>query len=388
MVPPVELAIGWLTMFVIGTELFVVSPLLPLIAATYRVRPERIGLCVTSFALVYVLSAPVLGLLSDRSGRRRVLTCCLVAFATANLATALAADLPQLIAARLFAGAAAAGISPSVYALVGTAAPQDRRATWLAFVVSGLLLSLVLGAPLGAVAGAAIGWRHVFIVLAAVSLVLAWPNHRLWLRDRGVAAVTPSAALKPTVLAMRVLPMVVWSTSLYGVYTYLGVGLNQIGFSTNQIALVILFYGCGAIAGVLIGGRAADRIGPKFMACASLLGLSGCFLLLRLALDAGILFAPMLGLTSAVAQLFFPAQQAGLATDFAARRATAFAWNNSALFLGISLGSISGAQAIEISGIGANLTASAGIAFIGWVLNTLTVPGAARPPTSSADRVG
>jgi len=388
MIPPAKLAISWLTMFVIGTELFVVSPLLPLIGATYRIPPERVGLCVTAFAVVYVLSAPLLGLLSDRSGRRRVLTFCLVAFAAANLATAFADDLPQLIAARLFAGAAAAGISPSVYALVGSAAPEDRRATWLAFVVSGLLLSLVLGAPLGAVAGAAIGWRHVFIVLAAVSLVLAWPNHRLWLRDRGVAAVTPSAALKPTVLAMRVLPMVVWSTSLYGVYTYLGAGLSQIGFSASQIAQAILFYGCGAIVGVLIGGRAADRIGPKFMAGVSLLGLSGCFLLLRLALDAGTLFAPVLVLTSAVAQLFFPAQQAGLTTDFAARRATALAWNNSALFLGISLGSISGAQAIAISGIDANLTVSAGIALIGCVLNSFIAPRPTRPLRRSADRAG
>ena len=259
-------------MFVVGTELFVVSPLLPLIAATYRVGPEVVGLCVTSFAVVYVLSAPLLGLLSDRRGRRRVLIFCLVAFAAANLATALADDLPQLIAARLFAGAAGAGISPSVYALVSNAAPQDRRATWLAFVVSGLLLSLVLGAPLGTIAAAAIGWRPVFLVLAAASLVLAWPNYRLWVGDHGAVAVTPPSALKPMVLAVRVLPMVVWSTSLYGVYTYLGTGLNQIGFSAGQIAQAILFYGCGAIVGVLIGGRAADRVGPKFMAGASFWG--------------------------------------------------------------------------------------------------------------------
>jgi predicted MFS family arabinose efflux permease len=183
------------------------------------------------------------------------------------------------------------------------------------------------------------------------------------------------------------LPMVVWSTGLYGVYSYLGVGLAQIGFSAGQIARAILFYGCGAIAGALIGGRAADRFGPKFMAGTSLIGLSGCFLLLRFALDAGTFFAPMLSLTSAVAQLFFPAQQAGLVNDFAARRATALAWNNSALFLGISLGSVSGAQAIGIGGIDMNLLVSAGIVLIGCVLNSLIVPGPSRTPRM-VDRAG
>jgi predicted MFS family arabinose efflux permease len=71
----------------------------------------------------------------------------------------------------LFAGAVAAGVSPSVYALVAGIAPFDRRASWLAVVVSGLLVSLALGAPIGGLVGASMGWPSVFRS-AAVSLVL------------------------------------------------------------------------------------------------------------------------------------------------------------------------------------------------------------------------
>ena len=41
----VGLAVAWATLFVVGTDLFVVSPLLPLIAADYGVSPteEEIG---------------------------------------------------------------------------------------------------------------------------------------------------------------------------------------------------------------------------------------------------------------------------------------------------------------------------------------------------------
>jgi predicted MFS family arabinose efflux permease len=59
--PAARLAIGWLTMFVIGTDLFVISPLLPLIAADYQASAALAGLGVAVFALSYMISAPLLG---------------------------------------------------------------------------------------------------------------------------------------------------------------------------------------------------------------------------------------------------------------------------------------------------------------------------------------
>src|SRR6516165_7096382 len=179
-VPPAKLVVAWLTMFLVGTELFVLSPLLPILAADYQISPPAAGLSVTVFSLVYMVSAPLFGYLADRIGRRRVLICSLLAFGAANLLTVSAANLPWLLAVRLFAGAAAAGISPSIYALVGNAAPPDRCATWLALVVSGLLVSLALGASIGALAGSFFGWAPVFVVLAGLSLVLVWLNCRVW----------------------------------------------------------------------------------------------------------------------------------------------------------------------------------------------------------------
>jgi len=99
--------------------------------------------------------------------------------------------------------------------------------------------------------------------------------------------------------------------------------------------------------------------------------------LLRLALDTGMLVEPALGVSSAVAQLFFPAQQAGLANDFPDQRGTALAWNNSALFFGISLGSLVGGEAVALGNFDANLTISASIVLIGCIINGFVVPGPA-----------
>ena len=144
-------------MFVIGSDLFVVSPLLPLIAADYAIPPASVASSVTIFAVSYMLSAPFLGRLADRIGRRRVLRYCLCAFSAANLLTAVAGNLEFLLVVRCFAGAAAAGVSPSVYALVASSAHPDRRATCIAIAVSGLLMSLSLGAPLGLLTAQSLG---------------------------------------------------------------------------------------------------------------------------------------------------------------------------------------------------------------------------------------
>jgi MFS transporter, DHA1 family, putative efflux transporter len=375
-----ELTVGWLTMFVIGTDLFVVSPLLPLIAADYGISPTLAALSVTSFALSYMLSAPILGHLADKTGRGQVLMWCLCGFAAANLLTALAGNLTWLIAARSCAGAAASGVSPVIYTLIGGTAPPDRRATWLSIAVSGLLMSLSFGASTGTLLGAALGWRLVFGGVAALSVMLVWANKRVWRDACAVAnpAVT-SRQLRLSAVIPRLAPTVVWSTAVYVTYTYLGEGLTSFGYSTEVIAGVIGLYGWGAICGVLLGGRMTDRLGARLTSTIGLSSLCCGFFLLRLLLDAGLLVGCAFGLLSLLAQLFFPAQQMGLAQGFPAARSTILAWNNSALFLGIALGSVIGGQATHLAGFSLNLAISAFIAAIALAFNEAVNPS--RPPT-------
>jgi predicted MFS family arabinose efflux permease len=374
-----SLLVGWLTMFVIGTDLFVISPLLPKLAEQYGVSPALVGLSVTAFSLSYIISAPLSGHVADQFGQSRVLTVGLIVFAAGNLATAAASGLFWLLAARLVAGAGAAAVSPTVYTLVASAAAPERRASWMAFIVSGVLVSLALGAPIGGWLGAALGWRNVFIALAAASLFVVLPNRWVWPRRLGVLPGVPRSlvALSAVTIARRITPMVLWSTGLYGMYTYLGVGLAAAGHSTENIARAIMMYGAGAIAGVLLGGQLTDRFGTKRMSAIALLGLSVCFVLLQLAVHAGVLVWLVLGITSVVAQLFFPAQQTGLANDFPQQRTSMMAWNNSALFFGISLGSLFGGQTFALAGFGADLMLAAALSLVAAMIVLLFVPTAA-----------
>lgn len=98
-------------------------------------------------------------------------------------------------------------------------------------------------------------------------------------------------------------------------------------------------------------------------------GLSSCLLLLLLALHFGVIVNCAFGLASLSAQLFFPAQQLRLGNQFPNNRAAILAWNNSALFFGISLGSLIGGQAVALGGFETDLIIAAAIAIVGWITN-------------------
>jgi len=377
----IKLAVGWLTLFVMGTDLFVISPLLPELTSDFAVSVARAGLSVTAFSVTYMASAPVFGRVADRHGRRRVLTWSLVAFGLANLLTAVAPSFTGLLAARVFAGLTAAGISPSVYALVGEAAPPARRATWMGIAVSGLLLSLSIGTPIGALAAAAFGWRVVFLALAAASMLLAAANGLAWPRGNAGGVAGPDRFARKGAAARRLILTVVWATALYAVYTYIGSGLAAAGYSTAAIVRVLVVYGAGALAGTLLGGWMADWRGPRFTIALCLSGLALMLLAARTALAADLPIHIPLGLASAAAQLFFPAQQSGLAADFPAQRATVLAWNNSALFLGIFLGSLVGGEAMMHGGLDGTLLVAVAVALAAFLLNWRVSPGRAALPS-------
>lgn len=366
---PWRLGCGWITLFVVGTDLFIISPLLPRIATEWALSVSIAGLSVTVFSLTYLVTAPLFGQLADRFGRRRTLVGCLLGFVAANFLTAAAPSFGWLLAARVAAGAAASGVSPLIYAGVGEAAPPDRRATWMAIAVSGLLLALSVGAPAGTIIASYLGWRTPFVVLGVLSLGLTAANRMIWPADasRTGRTAAPLSPLDHWLAARRLLPTVLWATALYGVYTYLGTWLAADGASAAQIARTIGFYGAGALAGTLLGGQLADRIGTQRTMTFSIAGLTVGLAMLAAGAGSGWAMNLLLFAMSAFAQFYFPAQQSGLARDFPQRRALMLALNNSALFLGISLGSLIGGEVMAQAGFRSNAGACALIACLALV---------------------
>ena len=98
-------------------------------------------------------------------------------------------------------------------------------------------------------------------------------------------------------LTRRLVPVIVWGTGLYGVYTYLGAGVATFGFTMYCPSGRGLWMRGNRLD--LIGGRSADRLGAKYTAGVSLAGLSVCFCLLLVALRIGVFVDLVVGLSAA-----------------------------------------------------------------------------------------
>ena len=287
-------AMGWLTLFLIGTDLFVMSPLLPSITRELDVPAADGGWAVTTFAAAYLVGGPSFGSLADRTSRSRVLGIGLAVFALANLATALVDSFAALLAVRALAGLAASGVTPSVYALVSSAAPPAKRAMWLAVVTSGLLTALISGAPAGTLMADAVGWRGVFVVMAIASALILGVIWASAVRTRHPAAAVgasgpppepdakatppppPPPATASILLRLRAVSVTtLWALAVYGIYTYLGTILTNIAHMTSGLlAAALACFGLGAIVGNLAGGRLTDRWGGRTVSIVSLSALA------------------------------------------------------------------------------------------------------------------
>ena len=370
----------WLALgtFAIGTEGFMIAPLLPDLSRDLSVSLASAGQLVTVFALTYALSSPVLTALTGDIDRRRLLIASMLAFAAATFVAWAAEGYSALLVARILLAGAAGLYGPNATALASAVVEPSRRGTALSIVTGGVSVAVALGVPLGALVGDRFGWRLNFAAVGILALIAT--AGLLSGLPRDIAGQLPVASLRERLDVARqpavflaLLTTMLWATGAYAVYTYLASFLERAaGVTGSTVSAVLFMWGIAAVIGLRLGGRLNDRFGhlPVIVTSLSLLALAffslstSAILLPPLAARTPILLAIALWGVSAWA--FFPAQQARLISIAGVKVApVALSLNASFQFLGFSAGAALGsltlanASPLALGFVGASCVAAA-----------------------------
>jgi predicted MFS family arabinose efflux permease len=348
--------------FAIGTEGFMIAPLLPNLAEDLSVGLVAAGQLVTVFTLSYAFSSPILTALTGGLSRRNLLIISMAGFAAANVVAALATSYWMLMAARVLLALAAGLYVPNANALAGAVVAPEKRGTALSIITGGTSIAVALGVPLSALIGHGFGWRLTFMVVGALSVLAT--TGLLFGLDRDVGAGWPVAGLRERIAVIRRPPVLLmllvtllWATGAYTVYTYLAVFLaSETAIGGAHVGLVLFMWGVSAAIGVTTGGRLNDRLGSTAVILSALALLAASFVTMSLSAyllappAARFAVLPAIVVWGLAAWSYFPAQQARLIGVAGVRLASVvLSLNASFMFAGFALGAALGSVTIARS---------------------------------------
>ena len=377
---------------------------LPQVARDLRVDVAETSWIVTSYLITMAALQPIAGRVGDRLGRRNVMLAALVYFALASAGAAMANSTLALALFRINQAIAAAALAPNSLALLREAIPSGHRGTEFGIVTA----ATGVGATVGPLVGgflAAIDWRWIFVVnvpLCAAAFALSWrvlPARTArettrfdlvgavglglvllaaaWVLvsfGRAVDPVTvaigvailpaaaallryesgqPDPALPPSLFRIRAFAaacaaVALQNLAMYGTLLALPVALAA---ASIRSGIALAAFSGGSIIFATLGGRAADRYGPRLPTVVGglVLGVG----LVPLAISAGQLPLELLAATLAFAgvglALTFPSMRLAV-VEVVPERYTALASGvfSTSRYFGGMLGSI--AIAIALGG--------------------------------------
>ena len=338
-----------LATFIIMFQGFMVAPLLPTLSEQFDTTVRHVSFIEPAYLLGYGLFTLVYAPISDRIGRFRIVTFCLVMFSLFTLLTAFVNGINQMIFLRLLTGIGAAGIAPTTISWISDTYPYEKRGHALGIFFGNVAGGTAFGASTGSLITSLIGWQWLFVGVAIIGLVIfaliLIQQKNVFGKKEAVAKSRDNILLSfrsilSTGRARRTYFYVLFNGMFHsGIFAWLGYffyrnyGLNQL-----HIGLALLGYG---IPGLLFGpllGRLADRYGRnKIIPLGLFLGAVTVLLLSRnFSLAASCVLVALLSLGFDLSHPLF----AAIVTTFSSKKGAATGLFAFSLFSGYGLGSL------------------------------------------------
>lgn len=170
----IQKATLWVVAVAVFTDMLIygiIVPILPNYAKTLGATQAEIGFLFGSYAITLLLATPILGVISDKVGRRLPMILGLFGLAAATLLFGFANSFWLLVVARMLQGISAAATWTAGLALLADVFPLKERGKAMGIALSGQAIGMLLGPTIGGFLYQWGGYHLPFIFAAVIALI-------------------------------------------------------------------------------------------------------------------------------------------------------------------------------------------------------------------------
>ena len=236
------------------------SGILPQMTQGLGVEESQVGFMVGVYALASAIAAIPLVSATLAFNRKTLLMALLIGFAVSNVVVGLSSSYPVIIGARIVGGICAGVMWPMIAAYGTRLVPENMHGRAITVIMSGNTLGISIGLPAMTAIGLAFGWRSVFLVLGAVVAVIAVLSYLYLPEVKGEKlnkSNSPLAVLKMPSMLIVLLLTFLSVAAHYGIYTYITLLVEWIGFA-GGIGVALLIFGIGSVISVVVSAKYID----------------------------------------------------------------------------------------------------------------------------------
>lgn len=286
-------------LFIVMVGIGLVIPILPFYIELFDANALIMGLLVAVFSFMQFLFAPIWGRLSDKIGRKPLITLGLFGFAIAEFIFAFANGLWMLFLSRILAGTFGSALMPTAMAYVSDVTSEEKRGQGMGILGAAMAMGIVVGPGIGGwLAEYNLSYPFLFAGIAAtiagvLSLIILPESYskekRMAERNlegdkRESQLVLMKNALVSPVGFLLILVFIMSFglanfQAIFGYYT-----MERYSYSPKQVGTIILITGIvGAVIQGGVVGRLTKRFGEEHVVTSSLLLSAFGFVIMTLA---------------------------------------------------------------------------------------------------------
>lgn len=205
----------------------IIIPIAPYYAQDLGASPLQFSLLLASYSLAQLIMSPVLGSLSDRYGRKRILITGLAGEIIGYIVFASAPSLPVLFLGRIISGATSANLTV-IYSMVSDRTEPENRTKAIGMIGAAIGMGFVIGPAAGGILSF-LGFRTVIYltsILSMTNLLLVLRIREIWAprKERGINFLSQ-----------------IYGAAKVGGFLFLGLVFVGMGFAIMQATLA--YYG-------------------------------------------------------------------------------------------------------------------------------------------------